>query len=1130
MKIRFFIRRYLFALLFALSLICAALSLTMPSYSVDTGKAAARLSRTLDERMEKLDGYIAALAAHPARNGVWPSLDDDFPDDMVIYRYCADTLHSWYNVLSSMPNIDEFTQTPAYVQNGRKWYIAKVSEIGKEKFLGALTVKDAGTVNVTGGQKTGGIGKRFHLHGNFDIVSPDKEGAVPVSAGGVQVFSIEQISGQEEDNPLNSIWLRWLSMSFLVIAAFVYLRSNRSTANCTWTVLLLMTIAFAMHRRADMLAEYSMVFSPVLYAHDGILNSFGALLIFNTILSLIYFAVFMCRRELAVTFASSGRKRTVYLLVLIVVFLTQLAYIFYTLSTLVNNSGISLELYKLSMISGYTLVAYLSYAFLSVSLMLLLDTILEVVNRAKGTSYTMLKITPMLVFCSLAAAGMLATVSVLGFKKEKNQVAGWSNRLSVDRNLSFEMALREIEDLIAGDPLIDVLCHSGNTEALVIRRIEELMGRNRNQASVSVNIVTGDDKSLIRYMDELLSKGVSISPGSRFIYNKMTQRGSFYTAVFSYYSKEYGQARLLLEVVPKITDNVQIPPSYSYARYEEGRLSSFSGTYAYPTVTDVLADKTLSQETSYVYNGYRHFVNRISDDELVVVSRKTYSVPTYLVTFTYLLFLLYFIGLLFRRRNRNEMELNGRFQKRMLSLVTVSLTVTLVVMATVSVVFVYGRNEQNTSNAMIARISAIQGMMDGLCRQCQSSDDLQSPEFRSELDGISRNLSSPLNVYSSGGALLVSTSRYTELKALIPSEAYRTICLEYQRYYIDRKKGLGYDFYILYAPIINASGRVVGIVSAPYTLRDYDFTRDAVFHAATVVSLFLILLFITIVIAYRIIGALFKPMIDMSRKMSSLNATKLELIEYDGDDEISALVKAYNRMVRDLEESTDKLAAAERDKAWSEMARQVAHEIKNPLTPIKLEIQRLQRLKQKNAPGWEEKFDTVSKIILEHIDILTLTANEFSTFAKLYSEPSTVIDLDRTLKEQILLFENRGVAFTYLGVEGATVSGPKPQLIRVFVNLLTNAVQAVEQVENPRIIVSLRKGKDSGWDIVFEDNGPGVSEENQSRLFTPNFTTKSSGTGLGLAICRSIVDRCGGSISYSRSFTLSGACFTVFLP
>jgi signal transduction histidine kinase len=190
------------------------------------------------------------------------------------------------------------------------------------------------------------------------------------------------------------------------------------------------------------------------------------------------------------------------------------------------------------------------------------------------------------------------------------------------------------------------------------------------------------------------------------------------------------------------------------------------------------------------------------------------------------------------------------------------------------------------------------------------------------------------------------------------------------------------------------------------------------------------------------------------------------------------------------------------------------------------------RMKQTGNPAWEEKFDEVSASVLEHIDILADTANEFSTFAKLYSEEPVRIDLDALVREEVSMFDAReDITFEYFGLEGAEVMGPKPQPTRVLVNLVTNAVQALEGREDGRIRVFLRNSSKEGfYDIVVEDSGPGVKEENRVKLFTPDFTTKSHGTGLGLAICRNIVERCGGEIGYSKSFTLGGACFTVRYP
>ena len=336
----------------------------------------------------------------------------------------------------------------------------------------------------------------------------------------------------------------------------------------------------------------------------------------------------------------------------------------------------------------------------------------------------------------------------------------------------------------------------------------------------------------------------------------------------------------------------------------------------------------------------------------------------------------------------------------------------------------------------------------------------------------------------------------------------------------------------MYAPILDINDNIVAIMCSPYNEDSYDLEEDAVNHSMTMLSIFLLFLLMALFFITNVVDKLFSPLLEMSSKMDSVDLGKLDYIYYKRNDEISPLVVAYNRMVQELEDSAKKLAQAERDKAWSEMARQVAHEIKNPLTPMKLQLQRVIRLKQKGDENWKERFDEASRVLLDHIDILTDTANEFSTFAKLYTEESTRIDLNKLIKDEITMFDNKeNIRFDYIGFNDVHILGPKPQLTRVFVNLINNSIQAIGNSENGRIMVSLRNSIQEGYyDIVFEDNGPGVSEENEQYLFTPNFTTKNGGSGLGLAISRSILNRCNASISYSRSFTLGGACFCITYP
>ena len=541
-------------------------------------------------------------------------------------------------------------------------------------------------------------------------------------------------------------------------------------------------------------------------------------------------------------------------------------------------------------------------------------------------------------------------------------------------------------------------------------------------------------------------------------------------------------------------------------------------------------------------------MSMVSENELITISRKQRNPMAYFTSLSYLFLIICALTMAFARSEESEKVFKSNyFRTKINSILFISSFLILLSMTIISILFVYKRNETNMHDLMSTKINTIQALTESRVRQAQNWQSLINPELTAALENIGNTTKSDITLYTPEGKVFHSTTPEVFEKQILGSrineEAYYNIKYMSQRFYIHKEKIADYSFWMLYAPIFNDNREILAIISTPYTDRNYDFRREAFSHASLIVNIFLLLLIGSLLFSTRAVNQMFSPLVEMGRKMNKADINNPEFIIYKREDEISSLVDAYNRMLQDLSDSTKKLAAAERDKAWSEMARQVAHEIKNPLTPIKLEIQRLIRLKQKNNPAWEDKFDKVSSVVLEHIDILTDTANEFSTFAKLYSEEHVLLDLDKTLKDQLLIFDNKdNIRIQYIGMDEAYVMAPKPQLIRVFVNLITNAIQAVEimqkeAIENGleevrgAILICLRNSTKEGYyDIVFDDNGPGVNEENQSKLFTPNFTTKSAGTGLGLAICRNIITKCDGEIRYQKSFALGGASFTVTLP
>jgi nitrogen fixation/metabolism regulation signal transduction histidine kinase len=274
------------------------------------------------------------------------------------------------------------------------------------------------------------------------------------------------------------------------------------------------------------------------------------------------------------------------------------------------------------------------------------------------------------------------------------------------------------------------------------------------------------------------------------------------------------------------------------------------------------------------------------------------------------------------------------------------------------------------------------------------------------------------------------------------------------------------------------------------------------------------------------------PLRELGKKLAELRyGSKTGKIYYDGDDEIGKLVKEYNRLTDELEKSAGLLAEKERDSAWREMARQVAHEIKNPLTPMKLNVEFLEKAWKDKTPDFPERMGRFKSMMIEQIDTLSHIADEFSNFAKLPPPRKDIVDLNEILESVTALYakneKNAEVNF-HRNEKPLTVYGDKEHLLRVFNNLVKNAIQAIPENRKGRVDIFGFTDENS-LTILVKDNGTGIPEELRERIFTPNFTTKGSGSGLGLAICRNIVRESGGEIDFLTQ-TGEGTTFRTILP
>jgi two-component system, NtrC family, nitrogen regulation sensor histidine kinase NtrY len=323
----------------------------------------------------------------------------------------------------------------------------------------------------------------------------------------------------------------------------------------------------------------------------------------------------------------------------------------------------------------------------------------------------------------------------------------------------------------------------------------------------------------------------------------------------------------------------------------------------------------------------------------------------------------------------------------------------------------------------------------------------------------------------------------------------------------------------------------MAFLNLPYFTKQNILRNDITTLVVAILNIYVLLVLLTIAMAVIISDQITRPLKLIQKKFSEIKlGKKNEQIHYQGKDEIAGLVDEYNRMVKELAKSVEMLARSERESAWREMAKQIAHEIKNPLTPMKLSVQHLWRSWKDNREDFDEYLERVTQTLIEQIDNLSFIASEFSNFAKMPKAINEEINLVDAIKSIIQLFENtEDVEFLFdYESKMLPVYADKEQLSRVFINLIKNAIQSIPENRKGRIGINavLTAGMVR---VSIADNGKGIPDELHSKLFTPSFTTKSSGMGLGLTIVKNIIESFDGHITFKTKVN-HGTTFLIELP
>lgn len=600
------------------------------------------------------------------------------------------------------------------------------------------------------------------------------------------------------------------------------------------------------------------------------------------------------------------------------------------------------------------------------------------------------------------------------------------------------------------------------------------------------------------------------------------------------FPEDIGLPSLLLE---EGANTVYRLKNYSIAKYVDDKLVMYNGDFAYPTI-----GSEWSRINGFEVNsGYSHYVYQEEVGYKTIISKKIKSNLSLFTSFSYLLIIfgvLLLIPLGFKQIETGisfkNIKLNVKIQTVLIGLILI----TLVAFAIGAGTFVKDQYIESNQGFIKEKLGSVRTELESKLKN--------DPELREDVAGadyleyllkkFSKVFVTDINLYNTRGNLLASSQPKIYSKGLISRKmnavAFNEVHLSKKSEFVHEEQIGKLNYLSAYSPFFNQKGEFLAYLNVQYISRQDEFENQISAFLLAIIDIMVLMLAISTILAITVSNRLTRPLkyIQDSLKNVQIGA-QYKPIEYEGTDEIGELVKEYNSKVAELQQNAETLAKSERESAWREMAKQVAHEIKNPLTPMKLSIQHLKRSVKVEDEESAIKLDRVSKSLIEQIDALTKIANEFSNFAKMPKANEAELNLSEILKNAVAVFseyDEHEIELELDFEEPALIWADKDLLLRVFNNLIKNGIQAAEMDESAHVKVKLSESADT-YQVEVIDKGKGISDDAKDRIFVPYFTTKSKGTGLGLAMSKQIVENMKGSIRFETQLN-EGTTFYVTFP
>ncbi len=591
---------------------------------------------------------------------------------------------------------------------------------------------------------------------------------------------------------------------------------------------------------------------------------------------------------------------------------------------------------------------------------------------------------------------------------------------------------------------------------------------------------------------------------------------------------------------------------FAQALYINGKLATKYNDYDFPL--KIASAKILPYDfINKTNNGTDELWYNGGNGKMAVIAEQSNRFIEVVTLFAYLFFTFlvvigsFHLGDFLLKAKVTNLNFKGAFRLTMQAQIlatVISISIfSFIVIGSATILYFTNRFNENNQKRLSTSIGIIANEVAVRLRQVQSENILNDSvsstnvgfinDFERQIAEVSETHNVDINFYSLSGNLIASTQPHIYSKQLLDTRInpYAFYHLQYDgRSRFVQKENIGaLEYLSMYMPVVDEGGKVFAYINIPYLNSQLELNQEISSFIATIINLnafiFLLAGAFSVVITQRVVASFS----IITSKMREVNiGKKNEIIVWEKKDEIGELVSEYNKMVQKLEESANALARSEREGAWREMAKQVAHEIKNPLTPMKLSIQYLQRAIDNDMPNAKELTQRVANTLVTQIDQLAKIASDFSQFANIDNVLLERIDISQKLEELVQLYKHsETVDIQYEKHNSVYVMGDISQLNRLFTNLIKNAIESVEEG-----IVHIKIGQtlyDNHVMITIKDDGKGIPAEMAAQIFQPNFTTKTSGTGLGLAISKGIVEKLKGYISFETELG-KGTTFIIKLP